>query len=173
MDPKETREWSLNARICEHIESLLKDYDGYELIRVDDPTGKTDVSLKQRTDKANQWGADFYLSVHHDAGINGGTGGGATVYVYEEPSVRALSAQSVVLSHFKTAVGHFGNRGNETPRANLYVLRKTSMPAVLIECGFMDSAIDTPMILTDEFAQKGGARSCRCDSGNRRTEKEA
>lgn len=36
----------------------------------------------------------------------------------------------------------------------IYVLRKTSMPAVLIECGFMDSATDTPIILTDDFARK-------------------
>lgn len=154
IDKNETREWVLNARICDYVASFLSSYSGVEIRRMDDITGITDVSLSARVEKANQWGADFYLSVHHDAGIGGGTGGGATVYVYEKSSVRALSGQTTILKHFKAAVGHFGNRSNETPKANLYVLRKTSMPAVLIECGFMDSTVDTPVILTEEFAKK-------------------
>ena len=72
LDPNETREWVLNDRICDKIEQKLKAYDGYQLLRTDDTTGATDVSLSNRTKKANSFGADFYLSIHHNAGINGG-----------------------------------------------------------------------------------------------------
>ena len=32
------------------------------------------MALATRTSKANSWGADIYLSIHHNAGINGGSG---------------------------------------------------------------------------------------------------
>lgn len=154
IDPNETREWVLNSRICDKIETLLKQYEGYEVLRVDDVTGETDVALKTRTDTANNWKADFYLSVHHNAGINGGSGGGPEVYVYTSPSAKTLEYQKVVHDCFIAQTGKFGNRSNALPRKNLHVCRETAMPAVLIECGFMDSKTDTPMILTESFADK-------------------
>ena len=59
LDPKETREWILNSRICEKIEEKLKAYTGYDLLRLDDPTGVKDIALKKRTDAANKYGADY------------------------------------------------------------------------------------------------------------------
>lgn len=47
-----------------------------------------------------------------------------------------------------------GNRANGTPKANLHEVRETSMPAVLLELGFMDSKTDVPIILTQDFAYK-------------------
>lgn len=41
IDSNETREWVLNSRICDKIETLLKQYDGYEVLRVDDVTKQT------------------------------------------------------------------------------------------------------------------------------------
>ena len=35
---------------------------------------------------ANAWGADFYLSIHHNAGINGGKGGGIVAIVHTKAS---------------------------------------------------------------------------------------
>ncbi len=154
LDAGETREWVLNARICDKIETLLKQYDGYEIKRVDDRSGNTDVPLLTRTSAANRWGADMYLSVHHNAGLGGRSGGGVEVYVYTAPSAASVKAQSVVHSCFTAKTGKFGNRSNEMPRKNLHVLRETNMPAVLIECGFMDSSSDVPMILSESFADK-------------------
>lgn len=154
LDPKETREWVLNSKICNFIERLLKDYEGYELLRVDDPTGETDIPLKERTAKANRWGADFYLSVHHDAGLCGKKGGGASVIAYSTASKQSLEYQKLIYNCFIGAVGKFGNRANPTPTQNLHVLRETNMPAVLIECGFMDSSDDVPKILSEDFAGK-------------------
>lgn len=154
LDPNETREWYLNARICDKIEKMLKDYDGYALLRVDDTTGQTDVPLKTRTNKANSWGADFYLSVHHDAGLGGKRGGGTTVYVYTSPSAKSVQAQNIVYEKFIEQTGKFGNRSDPTLTKNLHVVREAKMPSVLIECAFMDSPSDVPMLLSDSFAEK-------------------
>ena len=82
IDPKETREWVLNDRICDKIETKLKAYSGYDILRVDDTTGKKDIPLKTRSSNANKWNADFYLAIHHNAGVNGGAGGGTIAIVY-------------------------------------------------------------------------------------------
>lgn len=157
IDPNETREWWLNARICDKVENILSEYEGYELLRLDDRTGKTNVSLKKRTDNANKWGAHIYVSVHHNAGINGGSGGGIVAYSY--------TATDIVTNEWKAAfynslIKHTALRGNRaTPlaTADLHECRETKMPAVLLECGFMDSTVDTPIILTEEFADKCAA----------------
>lgn len=155
LDKNETREWVLNDRICDKIESKLKAYTGYSLLRVDDTTGSTDVSLSKRTTKANSWGADFYLSIHHNAGVNGGKGGGVVAYVYDKTKKAAtLEWQKELYNAIIKKTGLKGNRSTPLAKKNLHECRETTMPAVLLECGFMDSATDVPIILTDDYADK-------------------
>lgn len=156
IDPNETREWTLNSRICEKITAKLNNYEGYELLRIDDPTGKTDVPLKTRTTKANNWKADFYLSIHHNAGINGGIGGGTIAIVYTSIKDGSVTQQwqKALYDAVINIAGLKGNRSNPLQKQDLHEVRETNMPAVLIECGFMDSTTDTPIILTDDFADK-------------------
>ena len=153
-DRHETREWWLNNRICDLVEEKLTSYSGYELVRVDDTTGASDVPLADRTIRANRWGADFYLSVHHNAGLTNGKGGGPVTIAYTKASDTSLAYQKIVHECFVDRVGKFGNRAESMPRQNLHVLRETNMPAVLIECGFMDSETDVPMILSEAFAKR-------------------
>lgn len=88
LDSNETREWTLNQRIATKVVELLNEA-GQETMRVDDVTGKTDVDLSVRTYKANVWKADAYISIHHDSGVSGGSGGGATVFVYPSSSKKS------------------------------------------------------------------------------------
>lgn len=154
IDSLETREWWLNDRICDKVEQKLKSYDGYSLLRVDDTTGKTDVPLSERVRKANNYNANIYLSVHHNAGVNGGKGGGIISIAYTTASTKSKEYQKLIYSKLIEKTNLKGNRSTPLPLQNLYVCRETSMPAVLVECGFMDSATDTPIILTDSFAEK-------------------
>ena len=154
LDKNETREWVLNDRVCDLIETKLKDYDGYKLLRVDDTTGATDVSLADRCKKANSFGADFYLSVHHNAGIYGGKGGGVVAYVYTNVDDTTKAWQKELYDNIVKYTALKGNRATPLASSNLYECRKTNMPAVLLECGFMDSATDVPVILTDVFADR-------------------
>lgn len=154
LDPKETREWTLNARICEKVEAKLKAYTGYELIRLDDTTGKTDVELSARTNKANKWGADFYLSIHHNAGVKGGSGGGIISIVYTSPSATSVEWQKDLYNSLIKHTGLKGNRSIPCPKQNLHECRESEMPCVLLELGFMDSSKDVPVILSEEYADK-------------------
>lgn len=159
IDPKETREWTLNGRICDKIENYLKSYDGYSLLRVDDTTGKKDIALATRVKNANKFNANFYLSIHHNAGVKGGKGGGVVAYTYTKVDKTTANWQNDLYDAIINATGLKGNRATPLAKSDLYVLRKTSMPAVLIECGFMDSTVDVPVILTEDFANKV-AKAC-------------
>lgn len=155
LDPKETREWWLNDRVCDYVESYLKDYEGYSLLRLDDSDdGAEDVPLAQRTNAANAWGADFYLSVHHNAGINGGSGGGIIAYTHPQSSKASVEWRDALYDALIKHTGLKGNRSNPKATADYYVLRKSNMPAVLLELGFMDSKTDVPVILSDGYAQE-------------------
>lgn len=152
IDKNETREWWLNDRICDKVESKLRAYDGYSLIRVDDTTGKTDVPLAERVRKANNYNANIYLSVHHNAGVGGGSGGGIISIAYTTASAKSKEYQKLIYNKLIEETGLKGNRSTPLPLQNLYVCRETSMPAVLVECGFMDSTTDVPIILAEAFA---------------------
>ena len=154
LDPNQTREWVLNSRIAEKVETLLKEYDGIDILRTDDRSGETDVSLEARTNKANEWGADFYLSLHHNAGVNGGKGGGIVTYVYTSPSKESLEWQKELYNSLVAKTGLKGNRSTPLAKKNLHEVRETKMPSVLLELGFMDSATDVPIILTEAYADK-------------------
>lgn len=151
IDANETREWVLNNRIVSKVQNKLKDYD-VEVLRVDDPTGTTDISLAERINQANKFGADIYCSFHHNAGINGGTGGGIVVITYDNRS-SLVDIRTKLYDKLIKATGLKGNRANpKCTDSNLYVLRNTNMNAVLVEHGFMDSTTDVPVILSEKFA---------------------
>ena len=154
IDPNQTREWVLNNRICTKIEKILSEYDGIEVLRIDDTTGEKDIALKNRTDKANKWGADFWLGVHHNAAGKKFSGGGIVSYVYTTPDKASLEWQKALYDASVKATGLKGNRSTPLAKKNLHEVRETKMPAVLMECGFMDSTVDCPIILTEDFADK-------------------
>lgn len=153
IDPGETREWVLNNRVASKVQARLTAYD-CTTMRVDDPTGQREITLFDRVLAANLAGADVYLSIHHNAGIKGGSGGGIVVYVCPGVGEDTTRLQRSVYEHTVASTGLRGNRSNPLGVADFYVLRYTKMPAVLGEFGFMDSTTDTPIILTEEYADQ-------------------
>lgn len=152
LDPNETREWVLNDRIADKLGELLKSYN-CELLRVDDATGNVNVSLEDRVKKANNWGADVYISIHHNAGVNGGKGGGTQVYYTSSKTERKTQAQALY-DAIVALTKLVGNRSSKVINQNMYVCKNSKMPAFLIENGFMDSSTDVPIILTEAHATK-------------------
>lgn len=151
LDKNETREWYLNDRIMDRVQEKLSNYECV-VLRVDDTTGAKDVSLQSRVSLANSQKADIYVSVHHDAGLNGRKGGGTTVYYCSSNIERHKQAKRL----YDILVGEtnlIGNRSEKIINKGYYVLKNTKMPAFLIENGFMDSPTDVPIILSDQHAE--------------------
>ncbi len=152
IDPAQTREWYLNDRIADDLQARLGAYE-CTVVRIDDTTGKKDISLSARVKAANAANADMYISIHHNAGINGGVGGGTVVYYYSSAAARPGQAQRLYDAVVRQT-GLRGNRSGKVLKKGFYVVKTTKAPAFLIENGFMDSVTDTPIILTAAHARK-------------------
>lgn len=141
--PNDEREWTFNNAVVTAFERELSKYKNVELLRTDDKTGVTDVPLATRTNAANTWKADCYISFHHNALKDDGiyrTHTGVETFVYSlKNDVESVKLAKVL---HPEVVKAYGLRDRGIKEANLHICRETKMPAILIEGGFMDSSID-------------------------------
>ena len=102
----------------------------------------TNSSLRTRTEQANQWGADYFLSIHTNANVNPAING-TEAYVY------AVNTPSYELAVYivNEIVRRLGTKNNGIyARPSLYVLRRTNMPAVLIELAYLSNEGDAALL---------------------------
>lgn len=152
--PNDEREWRFNDVVATAFANELKTYSGVSLLRTDDTTGKTDVPLKTRTDKANSWGSDVYVSFHHNAykGV-WGSHTGTEVHVYtSKPSGSVALAKKV----HPVVAKAYGLRDRGIKYKNLHIVRETKSTAILIEGGFMDSTIDIKKLRNNTVLKNAG-----------------
>lgn len=117
-----------------------------------------DVSYTRTTDvyntpyekamMGNNADADIFLSIHRNATLNPGAINGSETLVFADQGIPAQLARNIN-KHLASA--GFNDRG-VTERPNLVVLRRTKMPAVLVEAGFIDSDTDN-QIFDENFNQ--------------------
>lgn len=103
------------------------------------------VPLKQRAEIANKAGADLFVSVHANANDRSAASGPWTLYA--EGSVQGARAAAAVQKALAGVLGGkvdavYPDDSGWTGGRTLAVLRKTKMPAVLLELGFMTNAAD-------------------------------
>lgn len=140
------QEKDLTLKIALKIRDILKaEYTGHT-IRMSRTTDKT-VTLKQRTDMANAWNADFFLSVHINAG--GGTGYEDYIYVKLSNSTKTAKLRQIIHQEIMSAIPGIRDRGMK--KANFHVLRETKMPAILTENLFIDQLSDAKKLKDEDF----------------------
>jgi len=148
--PDGMHEWEFNSQVAMYAMAELDKYEDIELQRVDDVSGKIDVPLSTRTDKANSWGADVYISVHANAFGTGGWNNtsGIETFTYPTASRESFVLAKLVQDELVKATKR-NDRGIKT--ANFAVLRETSMPAILVECGFMTNKEEATLLKSDSY----------------------
>ena len=106
-------------------------------------TTDTTVSLGQRTNDANAWGADFFLSIHINSA--GSTARGYEDYIYNGLSDSSQTARIQQIIHEEVMkTNQLPDRGRR--KANFHVLRETKMNAILTENGFISNAADAGLL---------------------------
>ena len=153
LDPNQTKEWVLNDRVANHFARAALEYEDVEILRTDDSTGKTFIDIPERTQKANNWGADIYVDMHHNAADKIFSGGGVVAFCYPK-SAKGKEYRDAVYEAVVSAGGLRGNRSQPLQEKKFDSLRLAYAPAILVEYGFMDSTVDVPIILTDDYAKK-------------------
>ncbi len=154
LDPLMTKEWVLNNRVVTKMQKLLSAYEDIEVLRVDDPEGLVEQTFTEKRKIVNDSGADFYLGVHHNALGRIFNGGGISAFVTINPTAESVEWRDALYYKAVKETGLKGNRVSPLVERDLHELRYLNCPAVLMECGFMDSTVDCPQILTDEYADK-------------------
>ena len=109
-----------------------------------------DESLKRIYCRANEWGADLFLSIHCNAFNTLAKGTEVLTYPTDD---EGAELGECILKQIVDSLGTF-DRGIKY-RTDVAVLNGTDMPAVLVEMAFIDNAEDAPLLRDkkDDFAR--------------------
>lgn len=99
-----------------------------------------ETPFKKATD-ANNFGADYFVSIHRNSSERNNQYSGVETLVYKDSGIRSEMANNI--NKQLEQVG-FTNLG-VTERPNLVVLKRTNMPAVLVEVGFINTDSDNAL----------------------------
>lgn len=148
------KEKDITLFLAQRAASFLSTYEaGVLLTRY----GDEDVDLSARANVANQKQADFFCSLHVNAG--GGTGFESYIHPAAAPRTEDLARTvHAELARFYLQRG-FPDRGLK--RANFAVLRETNMPAVLLENLFLDHPRDAAYLADGSFLEELAASLAR------------
>lgn len=90
---------------------------------------------------ANNEGADYFVSFHRNSSENPNAASGAQVLIYNKGGKKEELAENIL----DNLVGAGFNNLGIVERPNLVVLKRTNMPAVLIETGFINNTTDNEL----------------------------
>lgn len=114
-------------------------------------TDDTTLDLYGRPEVANGLNADAFVSVHYNWSKNPNVSGVETLYVdndIRDNKTFARIVQQEMVNYLNTTGRKIVNR------PNLVVIRKTNMPAILAEMGFVSNSREEELIATESYRQK-------------------
>ncbi|AFZ26940.1 N-acetylmuramoyl-L-alanine amidase [Cylindrospermum stagnale PCC 7417] len=106
------------------------------------------VELQGRVDIAERVNATLFVSIHANSVDRRPDVNGLEVYYYDSGYGLAEAVRKSILQN----IGTIKDRG--TRKARFYVLRKSSMPSILVETGYMSGREDNPRLGTPEYQNR-------------------
>lgn len=137
------KECDIALEVAKMLSNML-DGAGYETVVYQND------SLASIVEYANEWDADYFISVHCNSAYTDQARGSET-YCYSFGSEGEMLARNIQ----NRLVGRVGMINRGVKEANFYVLRNTEMPAVLVELGFINNTEDCDKLVnrTEDFAE--------------------
>jgi N-acetylmuramoyl-L-alanine amidase len=130
--------------VAQRLKRILQ-ADGYRVIMTRD--SDVFIPLPTRVAIANSQRGASFVSIHFNCASRAGANGIETYYYRSDSASLAQSIHRNVLSGAPTE-----NRGIR--RRGFYVLRRTAIPSVLVECGFLTNPTEGSLALTANYRQK-------------------
>lgn len=149
---RNTLEKDINLKIALKLQEILEINGAYVLMmrNEDKALGTTkDSDMAGRRHLANISNADMLISIHQNAFESSGPVG-PMVFHYSEKSLDlAKSIQDSLNKHLQRSTGR-------APKQNksYFILRTTTLPAVLVECGFLTNSWDLDSLLQENYREK-------------------
>ena len=145
------KEKNIVLDLAQRIENILEEYKGVQVAH----TRATDIffTLNQRTARANQWGADVFISLHNNASTDKSAKGFET-YIYNgSVGADTVAFQNVLHQEIIRKIGRDVNdRGKK--RANFHVLRESNMKAILCENLFVSNSSNAALLKQTSFLDR-------------------
>lgn len=130
---------------CGHLVAMTRETDIY-------PT------LQKRCQIANEHKSDVFVSVHcNRVDVNVAAQGAEAWYFDTSWNGAALASEIMKSVIHRTEAGNRGIKGT----SELYVLKHTNMPAVLVECGFLSNKEELAKLITPKYQSIMGASIAR------------
>lgn len=152
------KEKDINLVITEKLQLLMELGGAVVLTTRSDDTALADkkrADLSARANIANAAGADIYLSIHQNSFASADVSGAQVFYHASSESSKVLA--EFIQDRLNNFIGdHQGKPRTRPAKASetYYVLKKTNMPAVIVECGFMSNYRDLKLLQEDNFQDK-------------------
>lgn len=113
------------------------------------------IELGERARMANNWKADFFCSLHINAGGSPDPGTGFESFIHTNINGGATAAyQNIIHRKIATVFGVVGLPDRGQKKKDLAVLRETKMPAIMLEYGFINNSKDATLLKTPGFLDK-------------------
>lgn len=145
-------ESEINFQVGLYLQNLLNSDPRFEA-RVSRPEPDTilgtnnTTSLAARVGMANDWPADYFISIHCNLNPNPEING-TEVYIYQYYTQAQWLAEQL-MEGVNQVMGTRNNGIRENP--SLYVLRNADMPANLIELGYLSNPSDAEKLRYDQY----------------------
>lgn len=153
--PDGIKEWTLNDKVRDKVVTMLTGYN-VRFVFPDMNEGNVDESITNRRIMYVNEDVDAAVSIHHNAFMGfWGSATGVEVYTDKNPTVEDTRLANLIYGRLPV---YTGLKGRGVKKANFTVINQNSIPAVLVEGGFMDNKKDYAVI-TSEVGQNGYARA--------------
>ena len=145
-------ESDINYQVGLYLANLLNADPRFEA-RLSRPTPTTVIgtsnatSLAERVRMANEWPANYFISIHCNSNPNPAING-TEVYIYQFFTQAQWFAEQIMAGITQT-VGTKNNGIRTNP--SLYVLRRTQMPSVLVELGYLTNTSDAQKLRDNPY----------------------
>lgn len=155
--PGKTQEKTITLAIAQKVKALLERAGAKVLmtrqtdVDVYGPNASATNELQARANMGNNNKADVFVSLHIDA-FTTPTVGGITTHYYEKTGYDAMLARNI--QDQLDDIDNFSDRG--TKASGFYVIKRTTMPAVLVELGFISNPDEEKMLNTPQTQQQLG-----------------
>ncbi len=148
---KEIYEKDINLKIALYLEGYLKEL-GYRVVinrTTDEALAKTkSPDMARRVSQINSDPNSIAVSIHQNSFTNSSPKG-AQVF-YHTKSVEGKNLAKAIQKSLKENA-HWGNKKDISPNKEYYMLRKTTVPTVIVECGFLSNSEDLKKLLNDDY----------------------
>ena len=139
-----SREKDYTLDIAKRLQKLLVERGANALLTRSDDTY---ITLQGRVDFAQSRHADLFISIHMNSSPSAASNGTETFFFTGQSQFLARE----IHKEFSAATGR---KSRGVSQARFYVIRKTTMPSVLLECAFVSNATEENIALTSAWRDR-------------------